>query len=265
MEAETTQSPQSAPSFDLYNFLHWLNENRQKVLVGAVAVALIASGIGIFTWKKGQNEINANEELFALPAVYGASEKAARPTPEALLKIAQDYPTTGAGEQSQLLAAGIYFTDHKYDQAYQEFSKFVTEHDQSPLAAQAYIGMAASLEASGKTSEAIQKYQDVITKFPNQNVVSPAKLTLARLFEEQNKPKEALDYYEQLVKSPTGQYDPWAGEARERKDLLLAKHPELDKSIISSFSVTTPPAPSTNAVAVPAPAPAPTPAPAPPK
>jgi hypothetical protein len=27
------------------------------------------------------------------------------------------------------------------------------------------------------------------------------------------------------------QYDPWAGEARERREFLLAKHPELNKPV----------------------------------
>jgi hypothetical protein len=89
--------------------------------------------------------------------------------------------------------------------------------------------VAASLEAQGKSTEAMQKYRDVVAMYPTDpSIASPAKLTLARLNEEQNKPEQALTYYGDLARD-TNPYDPWAAEARERRELLLAKHPELNK------------------------------------
>jgi tetratricopeptide (TPR) repeat protein len=92
------------------------------------------------------------------------------------------------------------------------------------------MGVAASVEAQGRNSEAIQKYQELISAFPSDlNIVTPAKLTLARLFEEENKPQQALTFYSELARIQNP-YDPWAAEARERGQLLVAKHPELRKA-----------------------------------
>jgi hypothetical protein len=70
-------------------------------------------------------------------------------------------------------------------------------------------------------------------------------LTLARLFEEQNKPDQALRNYDELARIQS-QNDPWAGEARERRELLLAKHPELRAT---TPSATMSPAPTPGASA----------------
>jgi len=236
MEAETTQSQAAqSQSFDVYKILAWLHANRKQVVIGLAALLVVGAGTGIYVWKKGQREADATEQMFALPSVFGANEKAARPTAEGFLNVAQEFQGTSAGEQSQLLAASVFFTEGKYPEAYNEFTKFLTEHAQSALAPQANVGIAASLEAQGKTAEAIQKYQDIISRYPGENVVGSSKLTLASLYEAQNKPGQALEIYDQLIKGATAnQYDPWASEAKGRKDILLEKHPELNKPVASA-------------------------------
>ena len=107
--------------------------------------------------------------------------------------------------------------------------------------------MPPALEGQGNIDSAIAQYKSVISKYPGDSIVSPAKLTLARLYEEKAKADEALKLYDELGRSPSP-YDPWAGEARERKEVLLTKHPEL--------RVTTP-APVVPPVAPMTPAPAP--------
>ena len=85
------------------------------------------------------------------------------------------------------------------------------------------------MEGEGKISEAAQKYQEIITTYAaDPNIVSPAKLTLARLDEALKKPEQAFTYYQELARI-NNPYDPWAGEARERAEILIAKHPELNR------------------------------------
>jgi predicted negative regulator of RcsB-dependent stress response len=220
----------------LYNFLDWLYTNRKKVAIGAIAAAVLALVVAISIWKKNQNQVDADYRLFSVPSLLSLNARGAPPSPEALLSIAREYPSTSAGEEAQLLGAERLFLDGKYGEADHEFSKFVSDHGDSPLIAQAQVGVAASLEAQGKGSEAMQKYREIIAVYSiDPNIASPAKLTLARLNEEQNKPEQALSYYSDLARD-TNPYDPWAAEARERRELLLAKHPELNKPA--------PPAPS---------------------
>ncbi len=235
MQSETTTE-----SWDLNTLLEWLYVNRVRVGVTSAAVAVILAGVSLFTWKKTQDEVKANAELFALPPLVGANAKAAPARAEDFQKVAQDFPDTRAAERAELLAAGILFGDGKYAEAQKGFAKFLEQREASPLQAQAAIGVAASLEAQGKTAEAIAKYQDVISKYPGQNIISPAKLTLARLLEGQNKPEEALKLYADLTRS-NNPYDPWSAEAGERRELLLQKYPNL-KPVPPAMAV--PPAPS---------------------
>ncbi|MEO6182606.1 MAG: tetratricopeptide repeat protein [Verrucomicrobiota bacterium] len=220
------QSESTTGSWDWNTFLEWLYLNRVRVGVIAAIVAVILAGTAIFTWKKTQDEVKANAELFALPPLVGASAKATPARAEDFQKVAQNFPDTRAAERAELLAAGILFTDGKYAEAQKGFSKFLEQRDQSPLQAQAAVGLAASLEAQGKATEAIAKYQEVLSKYPGQNIISPTKLTLARLLEGQNKPEEALKLYADLTRS-NNPYDPWSAEAGERRELLFQKYPNL--------------------------------------
>ncbi len=220
------QSESTAGSWDLNTFLEWLYVNRMRVGVTSVVVGLVFAATALFTWKKTQDEVKANAELFALPSLVGANAKSAPARVEDYQKIGRDFPDTRAAERADLLAAGILFTDGKYAESQKAFAKFLEHRELSPLQAQAAIGVAASLEAQGKTSEAITKYQELISKYPGQNIVPPAKLTLARLYEGQNKPEEALKLYADLTRTPNP-YDPWSAEAGERRELLLQKFPNL--------------------------------------
>jgi tetratricopeptide (TPR) repeat protein len=227
MEVESSQAP--SQSMDFYRIANWFydSKNRQKVIIGAVIVFVIGAIIAIVIWKNDKTEADANAALMALPSTFGTGAGYAHPTAGALEQISKEYPNTSAGEQAEILAASVLFTDGKYSDAEQAFKKFLTDHANSPLAAQAHLGVAASLEASGKAPEAITKYQEVIAKFPNDAyIASPAKLTLARLYEEQNKADQALRYYDELARIPDPR-DPWAAEAKDRREALLAKHPEL--------------------------------------
>jgi predicted negative regulator of RcsB-dependent stress response len=260
MDAEitTTTTEESTPTLDTFKLLGWLHANRKRLLIGAIAVAVIGSAIAIMDWKKSQDEINANAALFAVPSLATSPDKVGGASPDALLDVAKDYPATAAAERATVLAAEALFVDGKYAEAEHQFSQFVADHAASPLMSQARVGVAASLEAQGKTSEAIQQYQQVLQLYPSEvSIVSPAKLTLARLCEEQGKFEQSMGYYDDLTKAPNPN-DPWFAEAQERKVLLLSKHPELRKMQAAAPSGM---APQPTMMAAPAPAKAPAPAP----
>ncbi len=224
---------------DFYHIANWFNNNRKRLVIGALIAFVIGAIIAIVFWHNDKTESDANAAIMALPSTFGANPNYMHPTASGLDQIAKDYPGTPAGEHAEVLAASVLFTDAKYSDAEQAFKKFITDHSNSPLVPQASLGVAASLEAEGKASDAIAKYQDVIAHYPSDAyIINPAKLTLARLLEEQNKPDQALRYYEELTRNPS-QYDPWASEARDRRDQLLAKHPELNKPAPST-SMTVP-------------------------
>jgi tetratricopeptide (TPR) repeat protein len=224
MDVETTQS-------DLFfKSMAWLHANRKRILIVAIALAVIALVIGLISWRKIVVDADANAQFFAIPGVVGIGGHSEPLSPTSLFDVAKQYPQTAAGEYGLLLGAEEVFMQAKYPEAQQDFAKFLTEHPDSPLVPEARLGVAASLEAQGNTKEAIQKYQELVNAFPSEtHIALPAKLTLARLYEQENQPQLALGLYSQLAQSQNP-YDPWAAEARERGQLLLAKHPELRKA-----------------------------------
>lgn len=264
MDAETPRSqPQPESTETFYKALAWVHANQKRLVIAVVAAAAIGLVLGIMSWNKQREDEDANRQFFNLPVGSGPGAPVAAPSPSIFLDLASQYPNTTAGEYSELLGAESLFENGKYPESQSEFSKFIDDHPDSPLVSQASVGVAACLEAQGKLPEAIQKYQAIISDNPNDpQITAPAKLTLARLYEESNRPDQAMSLYADLARSQNPN-DPWGAEARERGQLLLAKHPELMKSQQqqtpspnSSFSMTPPPG-SPTLSAPPAAAPAP--------
>jgi predicted negative regulator of RcsB-dependent stress response len=227
MEAETSQ-PNSVETY--YRILSWVHERRKPLLVGVGAVVAVGLIVGLMSWSKTQKAENADAKLFEIPIGTAQSPTVLAPSPSAFLDIAKEYPNTSAAEYASLLGAEQFFTSGNYTESQRAFSQFATDYPDSPLISQAKMGVAACLEAQGKNSEALQKYQEIISAYASElNVSEPAKLTMARLYEQENRPDQALTFYSELARSQNP-YDPWAAEARERGELLLAKHPELRKT-----------------------------------
>ncbi len=223
------QTETSEDSWNFDNFVHWLYVNRKAVGIVSAIVVVAGAAIGIYTWKKNQDEANANAALFALPSMVSPRPHATTAHAEDFKKIAAEYPNTTAGEHSALAAGGVLFSEGKFAEAQAQFAKFLQdENADTTLKAQAALGVAASLESQGKVEDAVARYQEVITQYQGENVISPAKLTLAGLLEKQNKLADALRLYEDLARSQNN-YDLWAAEAGERRQRLLKQHPELVK------------------------------------
>jgi predicted negative regulator of RcsB-dependent stress response len=225
MEAESTQSTET-----YLKIMAWLHANRKALVIGVGLAAGIALVLAFLAWQKTQTDSEADAQLLNLPVGSFSRDQTAPASPAPFLDLAQKYPDTSAGEYAELLGAAELFTEGKYPEAHQAFSQFADKYPDSPLLSQAKVGLAASLEGEGKISEAAQAYQQILSAYSTEpNIVSPVKLTLARLDEQLNKPEQALNYYVELARN-NNPYDPWAGEARERGELLLAKHPELRKA-----------------------------------
>ena len=221
MQSETKQSD------SFYDFLAWAHHNRQRLFVAGGVIVLIVIFISFRAWRTTENEAAANAALFALPSLITPPKNTA-PDPNAFLAVGQEYSGTGPGERAQILAAGLLFTQGKHKEAQQAFEKYLLSHSTGPLAAEATLGVAACLDASGNANDALAKYNEVGMKFPNDHVVPQAKMAAARLFIQQKKPEMALQMYETLIKP--NPYDMASEEAREQKEWLLVQYPALVKT-----------------------------------
>ncbi len=217
------------PTVALYDFYGWLHANRKRGLAGAVVVAAIAAIVAFATWRSSEREAAANRALLNVPSLLNQPMPVGDPASASqFLNISQEYAGTSAGTTAQLLAARELYLCGKYPEAQKEFSEFVSAHSSHPLAAQASVGIAACMEAQGKTSDAVQQYKKINLLYKdNVSIILPIRLTLGRLSEADNKPAEAVEYYKDLV-SLRDRNDPWVMEAYERLRLLIAKHPELN-------------------------------------
>ena len=219
MDADTKRSMQ------FYDALAWLDANRQKVAIAALVLAALVVVYLFWDWRKDVKAQEANKAIFALDTGLGAN-RPANLNPESYLKVASEYQGTPAGEHAALLAAGALFDAKKFAEAHAQFDKFLKENAESPLAAQAAYGVAASLEAQGKVTEAITKYKEVTTRYGSESVGGLAKLSLARLYEKQNQPEEALRLYDDLTRAMDST---WGMQARQLRADLLEAHPNLVK------------------------------------
>jgi TolA-binding protein len=202
----------------------WFETNRKQALWGIVIAAGLGLIIWFILWQQGQKEVNASEALSRLYLVTPAGLEA-RPDAAAYLKVAAEYPKSNAGARALLLAAGSYFIDKKYPEAKLHFERFTREHRESPFMGQALLGVAACLDAQGKTNEATVAYKDLVDHHPGESVTPQAKFALARLYEAQGKLELARNLFEEINRSDP--YGSLGSEAGMRSEELVAKNPNL--------------------------------------
>jgi predicted negative regulator of RcsB-dependent stress response len=106
-------------------------------------------------------------------------------TPEEMVKVADQYPNTDQGTLALLSAADGSFAKEDYSAAIQDYQRIIqaATPDQE-LRESAQLGLASSLEASGKTDDAIKTYLDVATQGDKSPFAPAAYFAVARLYEE---------------------------------------------------------------------------------
>jgi predicted negative regulator of RcsB-dependent stress response len=221
MESDVTQSAL------FYKTWAWADKNRKQILYGLIGLAVVGAILAFYLAHASEKRNDANNALSKLTA-GSVVPNAPQPTPDALLKIASDYPGTEAAQRALLLAAGDLFAAGNYDAALTQFQNFVQKYNGSPLIAQAALGVASCYDALGKTNDAVSSYQSVADRYALQNVAPQAKLGLARLLEAQGKFKEARTQLEEVSRSYPGTI---SSEAVARLQELLAAHPELNAPV----------------------------------
>ena len=214
-----------AQTVSLYKLWGWFETNKKQVALGAAGVVLAGLVIWFFVWKHDETELAAGKAFSAITVTQLTTPGPHTGAVEAYLKVAADYPSSGAGTRALLLAAGTLFADGKYDLARAQFQRFTRDHRDSPLLGEALLGLASCLDSEGKTAEATTAYKEFIDHHPNEVGVPQAKFALARLYQAQNRPKEAHALYTDVEK--TDPYGSLAPEAGMRIEEIQAKNPEL--------------------------------------
>ena len=190
------QSQETTASDLVFKLWPWFEANQKRLAYGAALVIIAILVFSFYSYRQNQNEIAAGQALTQAVMSGGGSGLA-----EACLKVAADYSGTAAGQRALLQGAAALFTSGNYADAQTQFQKFLDDYPDNFLAPQAAFGVAASLDAQGKTDLAIGAYQRAAGQVTDANVVASAKYALARIAEAQGKLAEAARLYEDVARS----------------------------------------------------------------
>src|SRR5579864_7717464 len=174
----------------------WFDTYKRHVVAGIVVAIVAALVIWFIIWQRDQKQVDAGTAVSQVAAAQLDGANTRDQAADAYLKVARTYPNSLSGARALLLAAGSLFTDDKYADAQAQFERFVREYQGSPFMGEALLGIAACLDAEGKTDQAITAYRDLVTRHPNESFVPQAKFSLARLYASQNKLELARDLYQ---------------------------------------------------------------------
>ena len=201
-----------------------LKRTRSKPFGAPGASWLSGVIVAFFLYRQNEADIAAGEALsnVSLPQVTAAGSRA--DPAEAYLKVAAAYPNSRAGARALLLAAGSLFVDGKYPEAKTQFERFKRDYSDSPFMGEALLGIAACLDAQGKTREAMAAYKDLIDRHSGDSNVPQAKFALGRLYEAQNEPEQARNLFEEVERSDP--YGSLGDEAGMRLEELKTKYPK---------------------------------------
>jgi predicted negative regulator of RcsB-dependent stress response len=202
----------------------WLEVNKMRLAAGAAIVGLVIAVVAIIQWRKKEAERAASAALVELQIAAAANPDLEGPQPSSIEQVAAEHSGTKAAARAHMFAAEGLFRDGHYAEAKAEFEAARAVVKDAGLAAIADYGVAASLDALGKTAEAMTAYQEVTVRHATAGVAGQARLAMAGLHEQQGNVVQALAAYNELTGAVGS---PWQSAALERREALLRRHPEL--------------------------------------
>ena len=206
----------------------WVEVNKKKLIIGGAGLGVaIFAGVMIYNYQ-AEKEARASQALSNIRLPISPAQPVPPGAADQFLKVAQDFSGTMAAPRALLMSAGLVFTEGNYSEAEKRFARVLQEYPTSPWVAEATYGVAASLDAAGKTSEATAKYEEIRKRYANSAVADQTKLSLARLYEK-SKPEESYRLYEEIMKANPVQYSGLGNEAGMHLEDLMKQHPELAK------------------------------------
>ena len=205
----------------------WIEANAKQVVMGAGILAVAIGVASYYFWQQNQNEIAAGQALTQM-LVSPPPNSDAGQIADAYLKIAADYSGTQTGGRALMLGATTLFESGKYPEAQAQFQKYLDQHAADTFSAQAALGLAACLDAQGKTDAAANAYRRVISGFSDPNAVDASKFALAKINEQQGKFADAESLYETVARNNPN--SPLGSEAALHAVQLRAKLPPVTTS-----------------------------------
>ena len=180
----------------LFRLWSWAEANLKRIALGVAVVLIVLFICFFYSNQQKQKEIAAGQALTQAIISSDPSQRAG-----ACLKVAADYSGTLAGQRALIEGATANFTSGKYADAQTQFQKFLETYPDNFFAPQATLGVAASLDALGKTDQATSYYKKAASQTANGNVAAFAKFSLARIYESQGKLSDAATLFGEVART----------------------------------------------------------------
>lgn len=198
---------QDAPTVWFFKLWPWFEANTKRIAFGAALVVLAVFLISFYSWRQNQKEVAAGQALTQAFMTPDSGRMA-----DACLKIAADYPGTPGGQRALLQGAAVLFEAGKFAGAQTQYQKFLDVYPDNVLASQASLGVAASLDAQGKTDLAAAAYQRTVNSTADPGTLIAAKFALAQIDDRLGKIADALSLYQDVTRlNPNGSFGSEAG------------------------------------------------------
>jgi len=195
-----------------------------RLVVYPILAALVVAvgGFGYYFYLQNQRE---QLEASARAALVQAK------TPEALVKVADQFPGADQGTLALLSAADDSFAKRDYATAIKDYQRIIqTVTTNAELRESAQLGLASSLEANGKIDDAINTFLEVARRGAKSPYAPFAYNAVARLDEERgDKDNERKVLTEAASLNPDS---PFVKQAQLKlKEMAAAAEPPLTVSV----------------------------------
>ena len=173
-----------------------MKPTQNGIAFGAALAVLAVFLIYFYSWRQDKKAVDAGQALTQAVMTPDSGQLA-----DACLKIAADYPGTPAGQRALLQGAAALFAAGRYADAQTQFQKFLDVYPDNQFShRRPSLGVAASLDAQGKTDLATGAYQRTINSTADPwHRLSPRNSPWPKLTSGRAKSPTRLNLYEEVA------------------------------------------------------------------
>ncbi len=210
---------------ELESLKKWWSAHGNAVTIAMIAILVAVIGVQQYGRMKKRA---ASETIMTL--------ETARST-QAVEEIIAADKSSVATPLARLRLAAMYFSQEQHALAQSTYEEFLKKHPKHQMAPVAEVGLAHSLEATGKVDEAAEKFRAFVEANTNSYLTTTARLGLGRSLILAGKKDEGKAVLDLLITETAGSR--WAGYADElarAKDRLIIPAAPASTDLSDFFS-----------------------------
>lgn len=221
----------------LFKWWPQIEANKNRIITGAIVIAVVVLGYSFYSWHHEQNQIAAGEAvtgaLVSLPAGSDISQVA-----NMYLGISDQYGGTIAGQRALMQGASALFMAGKYADAQSAFQRYLDNHPDGEFSGQAALGVGKCLESQGKINDAAGAYQHVISDMADEEAIFVAQFSLAQIDLQQQKYDAAAQLLQKVMQGD--RYGVLGNQAAQLLNSMQSRAPAPAPAAVPAAPAATP-------------------------